>query len=151
MHRSRHSPHRTERREENCASGGRFAGVAVMESPHQGQADDVALVGWFNRTRFRRILVQRPMGGMLMIITEIVPEPPPQGLLVEDEYVVQTLAADGADQPLDEGILPWGARRNEFLFQAQVPGAAQIPHRKCHRDCGADSVVDSAGITLLVG
>jgi hypothetical protein len=36
-HRSMHCPHRTERCGENCASGGRLASVAVMESTHRGQ------------------------------------------------------------------------------------------------------------------
>src|ERR1035438_2675017 len=120
MHRSRHCPHRTESWGEKCASGGRLASVAVMESTHQGQGDDVTLVGRFNRTRFRRILVQRPMGARLMIISEIVGEPPPQVLLVEHDHVVQTFAADGADQPLGEGILPRGAWRNKFLFQSEA-------------------------------
>ena len=96
-----------------------MAGVPVMETTHQGQGDDAALVGWFNRTRFRRILVQRPVRAMLVIITEVVREPPPQVLLVEHDRVVQTFAADGADQPLDEGILPGSAWRNKFLFQSE--------------------------------
>ena len=75
MHRSRHCPHRTESWGEKCASGGRLASVAVMESTHQGQGDNVPLLGRFNRTRFGRILVQRAMGAMLMIISEIVGEP----------------------------------------------------------------------------
>jgi hypothetical protein len=49
-HRSRNCPQRTERCGENCASGGRLATVTVMKATHQGQGDDVALVGRFNRT-----------------------------------------------------------------------------------------------------
>ena len=56
---------------------------------------------------------------MLMIISEIVREPPPQVLLVEYDHMVQTFAADGANQPLDEGILPGSAWRNKFLFQSE--------------------------------
>jgi hypothetical protein len=97
-----------------------LAGVAVMKATHRGQGDDVTLVGWFNRTRFRRILVERPVGAMLMIINKVVHEPPSQVLLVEHDHVVQTFAADGADQPLDEGILPGRMWRNEFLFQSKA-------------------------------
>jgi hypothetical protein len=34
--------------------------------------------------------------------------------------MVQTFAADGADQPLGEGTLPGSAWRNEFLFQSKA-------------------------------
>jgi len=44
------------------ASGGRLASVAMMESIHQRQSDDVTLVGWFYRLRVRAIFLQRPMG-----------------------------------------------------------------------------------------
>src|ERR1022692_1934114 len=91
-----------------------------MKATHQGQGDDVTLAGRFNRARFRRILVQRPVRAMLVIITEVIREPPPQVLLVEHDHVVQTFAAEGADQPLDEGILPGRAWRNKFLFQSEA-------------------------------
>ena len=74
-----------------------MAGVTVMETTQQGQGDDVTLVGCFNRARFRRILIQRPVRAMLVIITEVVGEPAPQVLLVEHDHVVQTFAAEGAD------------------------------------------------------
>ena len=66
------------------------------------------------------VLVQRPVRAMVMIIAEVVREPPAQVVLVEHDHVVQTFAADGADQALDEGILPRGARRNELLFQSEA-------------------------------
>jgi hypothetical protein len=44
MHRSMRCPHRTERCGENCASGGRLASIAVMESTHQGQGSVSAAI-----------------------------------------------------------------------------------------------------------
>ena len=44
----------------------------MVESENQGQIDDPALVGWFNRTGFRTVLFQRPMCAMTMIIGQVV-------------------------------------------------------------------------------
>src|ERR1039457_7257071 len=118
-HHSRHSPHRTERCGENYASGGRLAGAAVRETTDHGQGDNVALLGWFNRTRLRTILVQRPVGAMVMIIAEVVREPPSQVVLVEHDHMVQTFAANGADQAFDERVVQGSAWRNKFLFQSE--------------------------------
>src|ERR1039457_3216572 len=118
-HHSRHSPHRTERCGENYASGGRLAGAAVRETTDHGQGDNVALLGWFNRTRLRTILVQRRVSEMVMIIAEVVREPPSQVVLVEHDHMVQTFAANGADQAFDERVLQGSAWRNKFLFQSE--------------------------------
>jgi hypothetical protein len=40
--------------------------------------------------------------------------------LVQDDHVVQQLAADGADHALDEGVLPRGARCREDLGDAHA-------------------------------
>ena len=95
-----------------------------MESTEQGQGDDVASVGWFNGARFRSILVERPVGTVLMIISEVIREPLTQVVLVEHDYVIQTFPADGTDQALDAGILPGRAWCNEFLFHAQELNSA---------------------------
>ena len=38
----------------------------------------------------------------------------------KDEDVIQTLAPDGADQPLREGILPWAVRRRQDFTDAHA-------------------------------
>jgi hypothetical protein len=53
---------------------GSLAGVLVMKAIDQGQRDDVALVGRFDRTRFRTILFQRSVRAMPMMISHIVRE-----------------------------------------------------------------------------
>jgi hypothetical protein len=63
-----------ERDKGELGSSGRLACVAVMESTEQGQGDDVASVGWFNGARCRSILVERPVGTVLMIIAEVIRE-----------------------------------------------------------------------------
>jgi len=92
----------------------------MMEPTHHGQRDDVALVGWFNGARFRTILVQGSVRTMPMIIMEVVREPLAQVVLVENDHVIQTFPADGADQALDKRILPGGVWRNELLFQTKA-------------------------------
>ena len=96
----------------------------MRESTEQGQGDDVASVGWFNGVRFRSILVERPVGPVLMMIAEVIREPLTQVVLVEHDHVVQTFPAEGTDQALDAGILPGRTRCNEFLFHAQVLNSA---------------------------
>jgi hypothetical protein len=38
-----------------------------------------------------------------------------QVLLAEDDYVIQTLASDGADEALRERVLPWAVSRRQDL------------------------------------
>src|ERR1022692_1234115 len=130
-----------------------------MESTDHGQGDDLAPLGRFNRPRLGSILVQRPVRAVLMMIDKVVREPPSQVLLVEHDHVVQTFAADGADQAFDERVLPGRAWHNELLFQSegksppnkfQTVNAIAIAEQiagwngvgKCHRDRGADSGVE---------
>ena len=91
-----------------------------MQSAHERQFNDFALVGRFNRLRFRAVLGQRPMRAVTMIIAQIVGENAAQVVLVQLDDVVQAFPADGADQSFDHGILPRGTRRNELLFKTQV-------------------------------
>src|SRR3981189_2239564 len=56
--------------------------------------------GSLNRTRDRRILLQRPMRSNAVVIGRIVFQNSAQMSLVEDNDVIQTLAPDRFDQPL---------------------------------------------------
>jgi len=46
------------------------------------------------------------MREMAVMIIEIICQNPPQMLRMKHDQVIQLLAPDGADQPLDEWILP---------------------------------------------
>jgi hypothetical protein len=76
------------------------------ESTDQGQFDDVAAVGWLDGAWFRAILFQRPVRAMPVIIAQVFSEYPAQVSFVEDDDVVQTFPAHGADQPFDRRVLP---------------------------------------------
>src|SRR5207247_10319994 len=54
----------------------------------------------------------------------VVREVPSQGAaqvpFAKDEYVIQTLVPDGADEPLREGVLPRAVRRREDFTDAHA-------------------------------
>ena len=60
------------------------------------------------------------MGPILVIIGQVIGEDLVEVLAIEDDDVVQTLAANRANYPFDHGILPWRLRRDELLFEAQA-------------------------------
>jgi hypothetical protein len=51
-----------------------------------------------------------------VIVLEVAAQEPVQVTLVEDDDVVQALAADAADHPSDEGVLPGAPRSGDDLF-----------------------------------
>ncbi len=53
------------------------------------------------------VFVEREMRSRTVVVREVAGQNAAQMALAEDEDVVQTLAPDGADDALGEGILPW--------------------------------------------
>ena len=45
--------------------------------------------------------------------------------LVQDDEVIETLAAQGADHTLREGVHPWGSHRSADLADAQTPESSR--------------------------
>src|SRR4030088_2773290 len=62
--------------------------------------------GSLNRTRDRRILLQRPMRSNAVVIGRIVFQNSAQMCLAQNDDVIQTLAPDRSDQPFGKAILP---------------------------------------------
>src|SRR6476646_1256890 len=62
--------------------------------------------GSLNRTRDRRILLQRPMRSKAVVIGRIVFQNSAQMYLAQNDDVIQTLAPDRSDQPFGKAILP---------------------------------------------
>src|SRR5262245_4654502 len=56
-----------------------------------------------------------------MIIAEVIGQESPQMSRVQDDHVIQTLATDAPDEPLDIGILPRTSWGNEHFFNPHVP------------------------------
>jgi hypothetical protein len=69
------------------------------------------------------------MRALAIVVGEVGCEDSPQTALAEDHDVVETLAADRADQALNEGVLPGRARRLKtssmaHTFEAVAEGGA---------------------------
>ena len=103
---------------------GRLASVAVVKSSHHWQSDDLTSFRRFNRTRFGTILVESSVRAMAVIILKILGEHVVQMSSLEHNHLVQTLAPDGADQALSEGILPGRTGSYRLWFQPQCRGTS---------------------------
>jgi hypothetical protein len=90
----------------NPGSGGHLTGVTVMQSAQPWPGDDVALVWRFDGAGGRTILVEEPVSPIFMVISSIIRENLVEVLRIEDNEVVQTLAANRTNQSFDHGILP---------------------------------------------
>src|SRR6266850_900915 len=60
------------------------------------------------------------MSASLVIVREVAGQETAQVPFAKDEYMIQTLAPDGADEPLREGVLPWAVRRREDFTDAHA-------------------------------
>jgi len=76
----------------------------MMKSAQDGVRNYGA--GSLNRTRDRRILLQRPMRSNAVVIGRIVFQNSAQMRLAQDNDVVHTLTPDQSDQPFGKAILP---------------------------------------------
>src|SRR6202022_2126565 len=62
--------------------------------------------GSLNRTRDRRILIQRPMRSDAVVIVSIGFQNPAEMRLAQDNHMIDALAPDRSDQPFGKAILP---------------------------------------------
>ncbi len=76
-----------------------------MKTSQMGESNDVSLAGSFDGPSLRALLFQGEMGSHRMV-GEIGTEEAFQVAVVEYDDVIEALTADGADQPLDVGVLP---------------------------------------------
>ena len=95
---------RHRRSKERVAS--RRPRVSVMQAANLGDRDDAAVAWRLNFTRGRCVAVERQVGSGLVIVSEVIVEDPKQVAFAEHDYVIQTLAANRSDQPLDVRALP---------------------------------------------
>ncbi len=93
--------------------------IAMMESTHQRQRDDVASIWWFDRACLRTVGIQGSVSAVTVIIVDVVGHDLTQVLLIQNNHVVQTFAADRPDQPFHNRILPRRPQRDQLLFQTQ--------------------------------
>ena len=85
-----------------------------------GQGNDAAVLGWLDGARLRRILLEREVGARAVVVAEVAAQTTSKVCLVQDDDVVEKLAADGADDSLGERVLPGRAWCSENLGQAHA-------------------------------
>ena len=79
--------------------------------------------GRLSRPRLGAILVQREMRAASVVILKVFRQHTAQVTLIEDDDVIETFAADRADDALDIGVLPWRSRRGDDPSLLKTPSA----------------------------
>ena len=92
--------------------------AAVAEAADEGQGDNAAMIGWLDSARIGSVLLEDEMRAPAVVVPHVAAKTPTEVILVQDDYVVEEFAADGANHPLDEWVLPRRARRGENLGDA---------------------------------
>ncbi len=75
-----------------------------MESADLRQGNDVAVFGQLHRAWLGRVFLEREVGPRAAVVAKVVVRTTTEVSFVEDDHVVEKLAADGADHPLGEGF-----------------------------------------------
>ena len=84
------------------------------------QGDNATELGMFDCARFRCVLGKRQVGTRAVVVAEVAAQTTSKVCLVQDDDVVEKLAADGADDSLGERVLPGRAWCSENLGQAHA-------------------------------
>src|SRR5438132_7613526 len=94
--------------------------VAVVKATDVGQANDAAVLGWLDSARLGGIFLERKVRRRAVVVAEVAAQTTTEVFLVEDDHVVEQLAADGADHARGEGVLPGRAWCCEDLGDAHT-------------------------------
>ncbi len=92
----------------------------MVETTEEGQGDDAAVRRWLDRARLGRILLEGEVSARPVVVPEVGSETTSKVCLVQDDDVVEKLAAEGANDAFTEGVLPGRARRSENLDRAHA-------------------------------
>jgi hypothetical protein len=87
----------------------------MMQAADLRKGDNSASRGWLYGPRLWAILVQREMRPAVVVILKIRRQRTAQVMLIEDDDVIETFAADRADDALDIGVLPRRSRCGDDL------------------------------------
>jgi hypothetical protein len=104
--------------EDGCSSS--HTAVAMMESSNHRLSHDATALWRFHFPRPGRIVVESLVRSSGVIVVKIVFENSQQVDLIEHEHVVEALASDRADQPLDVRILPVSCLRRNWNFPSRA-------------------------------
>src|SRR5881397_166308 len=93
----------------------------MVEATDFANRDDLAEFRPLNWAAVGRILVEREVSTRPVVVREVASQGAAQVPFAKDEDVIQTLAPDGADEPLREGILPGAVSRPRPWRTAPAP------------------------------
>src|SRR5258708_36735045 len=98
----------------------------MVQATDFGDGNDPAEVPPLNWPAVGCSLVEREVSARPVVVREVAGEGAAQVPFAEDEDVIQTLAPDGADEPLREGILPGAvSRREDFTYAHALHALAE--------------------------
>jgi hypothetical protein len=78
----------------------------MMQPTSLGDFPDWANLWLLDRLRHGTIHGQRPVCAPVMVIADVCRQEPLQMSLMQDHHVIQALATDAPDEPLDRRVLP---------------------------------------------
>jgi hypothetical protein len=85
----------------------------MVQATDFGDLNDPATFRRLNRPPVWCILIEREVSSGPMIVRDVAGQDAAQVLFTKDEDVIETLAPDGADEPLRERVLPRAVRRGQ--------------------------------------
>src|SRR5437879_4164976 len=92
----------------------------MVESADTGQRNDAAALWWCDGARIGSIFLKGEVRARAVVVAEIAAETPKEMSLVQDDHMVEELAADRADHALGERVLPGRTRCGEDLGDADA-------------------------------
>ena len=91
-----------------------------MQATDFGKFHDPARLGKLDGPDVRRVLVEREMRASPVVVGEVAGQDAARVTFAENQNVIQTLAADRADEPFRERVLPRALRRREDFTDAHA-------------------------------
>src|SRR5207249_8574356 len=127
----------------------------MVEATDFANRDDPPEFRPLNWAAVGRILVERQVSARLVVVRKVASQGTTQVLVAEDDDVIQTLAPDGADEPLREGVLPWAVRRRQDCTGAHalhaLPEQVTVDRVAIAEEVGRGGVVREGVHDLLGG
>ena len=74
--------------------------VPMVQSPDLGESDDLSKLSLVRRSRIGRVLLEREVSAGAVVVLPVVREDSAEMPLVENDYVVQALSAQGSNESL---------------------------------------------------
>jgi len=90
----------------------------MVQSTDFTNFDDLTFSGSLGSSELRSVFAERQMSAATVVVGKIRRESTMHRALPEDNDVIQTFAANGANEPFDIGPLPGRSRRRKHLFDA---------------------------------